>query len=111
MAAPKVIFLWRLRTLGVRDGAIGSPSLSPRPGRNLGPVVRNEPHLGVSVLPPWGWPRCGRAGKFISPHLSVYPNTPFPSPSTIRAHHKRGWAFHWPVRRPDGWPRTERDPS
>ena len=47
----------------MRDGATGSPSLSPRPGRNLGPVVRNEPHLGVSVLPPWGWPRCGRAGK------------------------------------------------
>jgi hypothetical protein len=56
----------------VRDGATGSPSLSPRPGRNLGPVVRNEPHLGVSVLPPWGWPRCGRAGKRTSARYSMY---------------------------------------
>src|SRR5450759_4923968 len=76
MAAPKVIFLWRLRTLGVRDGAIGSPSLSPRPGRNLGPVVRNEPHLGVSVLPPWGWPRCGRAGKLFSGQEPTFAGLP-----------------------------------
>ena len=56
----------------MRDGAIGSPSLSPRPGRNLGPVVRNELHLGVSVLPPWGWPRCGRAGKLSHDRYSIY---------------------------------------